>query len=228
MSPTPPTPAAREVGRTDPGAFLGLDVPVAGIAGDQQAALFGQGCYDVGRSNCTYGTGSFVLVNTGTQPVLSDRLLTTVAWMEPDGSCVYALEGAVFVTGAAVQWLRDGLQIIGSAEEVESLARTVPDSDGVVLVPALTGLGAPHWDPDARGTLLGISRGTGRAHLARATLDAIAFQVRDVVDAMTAEAGLAVPLPAGRRLGHGLSRRPHPSSVAPTATGQPQPGTAAT
>ena len=125
--------------------------------------------------------------------MLSDRLLTTVAWMEPDGSCVYALEGAVFVTGAAVQWLRDGLQIIGSAEEVESLARTVPDSDGVVFVPALTGLGAPHWDPDARGTLLGISRGTGRAHLARATLDAIAFQVRDVVDAMTAEAGLSVP-----------------------------------
>jgi glycerol kinase len=186
-------PSYGEVGRTDPGAFLGLDVPVAGIAGDQQAALFGQGCYDVGRSKCTYGTGSFVLVNTGTQPVLSDRLLTTVAWMEPDGSCVYALEGAVFVTGAAVQWLRDGLQIIGSAEEVESLARTVPDSDGVVFVPALTGLGAPHWDPDARGTLLGISRGTGRAHLARATLDAIAFQVRDVVDAMTAEAGLSVP-----------------------------------
>jgi len=186
-------PSYGEVGRTDPSAFLGLDVPVAGIAGDQQAALFGQGCYDVGGSKCTYGTGSFVLVNTGTQPVLSDRLLTTVAWMEPDGSCVYALEGAVFVTGAAVQWLRDGLQVLGSAAEVEALARTVPDSDGLVFVPALTGLGAPHWDPDARGTLLGISRGTGRAHLARATLDAIAFQVRDVVDAMTAEAGLAVP-----------------------------------
>ena len=186
-------PSYGEVGRTDPAAFLGLDVPVAGIAGDQQAALFGQGCYDLGRSKCTYGTGSFVLVNTGTQPVLSDRLLTTVAWMEPDGSCVYALEGAVFVTGAAVQWLRDGLQLLGNAGEVEALARTVPDSDGLVFVPALTGLGAPHWDPDARGTLLGISRGTSRAHLARATLDAIAFQVRDVVDAMTAEAGLSVP-----------------------------------
>ena len=186
-------PSYGEVGRTDPAAFLGLDVPVAGIAGDQQAALFGQGCYDVGRSKCTYGTGSFVLVNTGTQPVLSDRLLTTVAWMDPDGSCVYALEGAVFVTGAAVQWLRDGLQVLGNADEVEALARTVPDSDGLVFVPALTGLGAPHWDPDARGTLLGISRGTTRAHLARATLDAIAFQVRDVVDAMTAEAGLSVP-----------------------------------
>ena len=186
-------PSYGEVGRTDPQAFLGLDVPIAGIAGDQQAALFGQGCYDLGRSKCTYGTGSFVLVNTGSTPVLSDRLLTTVAWMEPDRSLVYALEGAVFGTGAAVQWLRDGLQVIGSAAEVEALATTVPDSDGLVFVPALTGLGAPHWDPDARGTLLGISRGTTRAHLARATLDAIAFQVRDVVDAMTAEAGLDVP-----------------------------------
>jgi glycerol kinase len=186
-------PSYGEVGRTDPQSFLGLDVPVSGIAGDQQAALFGQGCYDVGRSKCTYGTGSFVLVNTGSTPVLSERLLTTVAWMKPDGQIVYALEGAVFVTGAAVQWLRDGLQIIGSAAEVESLAATVPDSDGVVFVPALTGLGAPHWDPDARGTVLGVTRGTTRAHLARATLDAIAFEVRDVVDAMTDEAGLSVP-----------------------------------
>ena len=186
-------PSYGEVGRTDPTAFLGLDVPIAGIAGDQQAALFGQGCYDEGRSKCTYGTGSFVLVNTGSTPVLSERLLTTVAWMAPDGALTYALEGAVFVTGAAVQWLRDGLQIIGSAQEVESLARQVPDSDGVVFVPALTGLGAPHWDPDARGTVLGITRGTTRAHLARATLDAIAFEVRDVVDAMTSEAGCEVP-----------------------------------
>ena len=187
-------PSYGDVGRTDPQAFLGLDVPVAGIAGDQQAALFGQGCYEPGRSKCTYGTGSFVLVNTGQIPVLTDRLLTTVAWMHPDGSMTYALEGAVFVTGAAVQWLRDGLQMIGSAAEVESLARTVPDSDGLVFVPALTGLGAPHWDPDARGTLLGISRGTTRAHLARATLEAIAFQVRDVVDVMTEAAGLAMPV----------------------------------
>ncbi len=186
-------PSYGQVGRTDPSAFLGLDIPVAGIAGDQQAALFGQGCYEAGRSKCTYGTGSFVLVNTGATPVLSDRLLTTVAWMTPDGSLVYALEGAVFVTGAAVQWLRDGLQIIGSAQEVEALARTVPDSGGVAFVPALTGLGAPHWDPDARGTILGITRGTTRAHLARATLEAIAFEVRDVVDAMTDEAGLSVP-----------------------------------
>ena len=186
-------PSYGEVGRTDPATFLGLDLPVAGIAGDQQAALFGQGCYEPGRSKCTYGTGSFVLVNTGSTPQLSDRLLTTVAWMEPDGSLVYALEGAVFVTGAAVQWLRDGLQLIGSAAEIEALARTVPSSDGVVFVPALTGLGAPHWDPGARGTVLGISRGTTRAHLARATLEAIAFEVRDVVDAITAEAGLSVP-----------------------------------
>ena len=191
-----------EVGRTDPGAFLGLDVPVAGIAGDQQAALFGQGCYEPGRSKCTYGTGSFVLVNTGEVPVLSSRLLTTVAWMEPAGSLVYALEGAVFVTGAAVQWLRDGLQLIGDASEVEGLARSVPDSGGVVFVPALTGLGSPHWDPDARGTILGITRGTTRAHLARATLDAIAFQVRDVVDAMTQEAGFE---PTGMQVDGGAS-----------------------
>jgi len=186
-------PSYGEVGRTDPDAFLGLDLPVAGIAGDQQAALFGQGCYETGRSKCTYGTGSFVLVNTGSEPVLSERLLTTVAWMAPDGALTYALEGAVFVTGAAVQWLRDGLQLIGGAPEVESLARSVPDSGGVVFVPALTGLGAPHWDPDARGAILGITRGTTRAHLARATLDAIAFEVRDVVDAMTSEAGCEVP-----------------------------------
>jgi glycerol kinase len=181
------------IGRTDPQSFLGLDLPIAGIAGDQQAALFGQGCYDAGRSKCTYGTGSFVLVNTGDVPCLSERLLTTIAWMGPDGALTYALEGAVFVTGAAVQWLRDGLQVIGGAAEVEALAGHVPDSGGVVFVPALTGLGAPHWDPTARGTLLGITRGTTRAHLARATLDAIAFEVRDVVDAMTSEAGVALP-----------------------------------
>jgi glycerol kinase len=186
-------PSYGEVARTDPVAFLGLDLPIAGIAGDQQAALFGQGCFDEGRSKCTYGTGSFVLINTGGAPVLSERLLTTVAWMAPGGELTYALEGAVFVTGSAVQWLRDGLQVIQSAAEVEALALQVPDSAGVVFVPALTGLGAPHWDPDARGTVLGITRGTTRSHLARATLDAIAFEVRDVVDAMTSEAGCDVP-----------------------------------
>ena len=182
-----------EFGHTDPQAFLGLDLPIAGIAGDQQAALFGQACFDDGTSKCTYGTGSFILVNTGSTPVVSDAgLLTTVAWDIGDG-LVYALEGAIFVTGAAVQWLRDGLGIISSAAETEAVARTVPDSGGVVFVPALTGLGAPHWDPDARGTITGITRGTTRAHLVRATLEAIAYEVRDVIDVMTRDAGIAIP-----------------------------------
>jgi glycerol kinase len=175
-------PSYGEVGRTDPDAFLGLDVPIAGIAGDQQAALFGQACFTPGQSKCTYGTGSFVLVNTGRELRRSDAgLLSTVAWMDPSGSLTYALEGSIFVTGAAVQWLRDGLGIIGAAAESEALAATVPDSGGVVFVPALTGLGAPDWDPTARGTILGVTRGTTRAHLVRATLEAIAFEVRDVV-----------------------------------------------
>lgn len=186
-------PSSGLVGRTDPGAFLGLDLPVAGIAGDQQAALFGQACFAAGQSKCTYGTGSFVLVNTGRQPVRSGHgLLTTVAWDLGDGPA-YALEGAVFVTGAAVQWLRDGLGLIGSAAEIEGLAATVPDAGGVVFVPALTGLGAPHWDPTARGLIAGLTRGTTRAQLARATLEAIAYEVRDVVDVMTTDAGLDVP-----------------------------------
>jgi glycerol kinase len=182
------------IGRTDPSCFLGLDLPIAAILGDQQAALFGQGCFAVGSSKCTYGTGSFVLVNTGEAIVPSSSgLLTTVAWQHPDGRREHALEGAVFVTGAAVQWLRDGLGIIDSAAETEALARSVDDSGGVVFVPALTGLGAPDWDPYARGTIMGITRGTTRAHLVRATLEAIAFEVRDVVDLMTREAGLALP-----------------------------------
>ncbi|HVQ94408.1 MAG TPA: glycerol kinase [Mycobacteriales bacterium] len=186
-------PSSGEVGRTDPGGFLGLDLPVAGIAGDQQAALFGQACYAPGQSKCTYGTGSFVLVNTGGAPVASAAgLLTTVAWDLGAGP-VYALEGAIFVTGAAVQWLRDGLGLIGAAAEIEGLAGSVPDSGGLVFVPALTGLGAPDWDPHARGTIVGITRGSTRAHLARATLEAIAFEVRDVVDVMVAEAGVEVP-----------------------------------
>jgi glycerol kinase len=182
------------LGRTDPSSFLGLDLPIAAILGDQQAALFGQGCYVPGSSKCTYGTGSFVLVNTGEEIVASHSgLLTTVAWQHPDGRREFALEGAVFVTGAAVQWLRDGLGIIDAAAETEDLARSVPDSGGVVFVPALTGLGAPDWDPYARGAILGITRGTTRAHLARATLEAIAFEVRDVVDLMTREASLQLP-----------------------------------
>ncbi|WP_029433756.1 glycerol kinase GlpK [Blastococcus sp. URHD0036] len=186
-------PSSGVVGTTDPDAFLGLELPIAGIAGDQQAALFGQACYSPGQSKCTYGTGSFVLTNTGTTPVRSDAgLLTTVAWDVGDG-LVYALEGSIFVTGAAVQWLRDGLGLIDSAAEIEGLARTVPDSGDLVFVPALTGMGAPHWDPHARGAIVGITRGTTRAHLARATLEAIAFEVRDVVDVMVSEAGLEVP-----------------------------------
>ncbi|MFG1944651.1 FGGY family carbohydrate kinase [Nonomuraea sp. NPDC048826] len=173
-----------ELGRTDPGAFLGLSLPISGVAGDQQAALFGQTCYGVGEVKCTYGTGSFILTNTGTEIVRSESgLLTTVAWQAPSGERTYALEGSVFVTGAAVQWLRDGLGLIGTAAESEALARTVTDSGGVVFVPALTGLGAPHWDPEARGLITGITRGTTRAHLVRATLEAIAFEVRDVVEA---------------------------------------------
>ena len=178
---------------TDPAAFGGLELAITGIAGDQQAALFGQTCFAPGQSKCTYGTGSFLLTNTGSEPVRSDAgLLTTVAWQSPAGELTYALEGAIFVTGAAVQWLRDGLQLIGSAAESEAIARTVADSAGVVFVPALTGLGAPDWDPTARGLIVGITRGTTRAHLVRATLEAIAFEVRDVAATMPGLSSLAV------------------------------------
>jgi glycerol kinase len=178
-----------EVASTDATVFAGLSLPIAGLAGDQQAALFGQTCFDVGDAKCTYGTGSFILTNTGTTLERSDAgLLSTAAWRSPGGELTYALEGAIFVTGAAVQWLRDGLQIVGSAAETAAIAATVDDTDGVVFVPALTGLGAPHWDPHARGTIIGITRGTTRAHLVRATLEAIAFEVRDVLATMP-EAG---------------------------------------
>jgi glycerol kinase len=178
-------PSTGVAGHTDPAAFLGLSVPIAGIAGDQQAALFGQGCFAPGDAKCTYGTGSFVLANTGdTVARPGGGLLSTVAWMDGSGALTYALEGSVFVTGAAVQWLRDGLGVISTAAETEALAAGVPDSGGVVFVPALTGLGAPDWDPDARGLIAGLTRGTTRAHLARATLEAIAFEVRDVFDLM--------------------------------------------
>src|SRR5215472_12431266 len=185
-------PSTAVVAHTDPDAFLGLSVPVAGIAGDQQAALFGQACFTAGNAKCTYGTGSFVLVNTGPTIVQSQAgLLTTVAWLESSGELTYALEGAVFVTGAAIQWLRDGLGLLDHAGQSEALARSVPDSGGVVFVPALTGLGAPDWDPSARGAMFGLTRGTTRAHLLRAALEAIAFEVRDVYDVMAAEAGVA-------------------------------------
>lgn len=187
-------PSYGQVGTTDPAVFAGLELPIAGIAGDQQAALFGQACFEVGSSKCTYGTGSFVLVNTGDQIVRSDAgLLSTVAWKHPDGSLTYALEGAIFVTGSAVQWLRDGLQVIESASETEALALSVPNSAGVVFVPALTGLGAPDWDPNARGAIFGLTRGATKAHLVRATLEAIAFEVRDVVDVMVNESRVHLP-----------------------------------
>jgi glycerol kinase len=183
-------PSTALVGHTDPAAFLGLAVPIAGIAGDQQAALFGQACFAPGAVKCTYGTGSFVLVNTGSQVVRSDAgLLSTVAWLSASGELTYALEGSVFVTGAAIQWLRDGLGLLDNAGQSEALALSVPDAGGVVFVPALTGLGAPDWDPLARGAIFGLTRGTTRAHLIRAALEAIAFEVRDVVDVMAAEAG---------------------------------------
>ncbi|MBU6328753.1 MAG: glycerol kinase GlpK [Acidobacteria bacterium] len=186
-------PSSGRFGVTGASCPLGAGIPISGIAGDQQAALFGQACFAPGMAKNTYGTGSFVLMNLGTDcPPPVEGLLTTVAWTLDDGGSVtttYAYEGAIFVTGAAVQWLRDELRIIGTAPEVAELAGRVPDSDGVVLVPAFTGLGSPWWDPYARGAVLGITRGTTRAHLARATLDAMALQTRDVVEAMAAAAG---------------------------------------
>jgi glycerol kinase len=182
-------------GRTRPDALHGHAVPVAGVAGDQQAALFGHACIDPGMGKSTYGTGSFVLLNTGFAPLVEPPpgLLATVAWgigpAPPAGSLAYALEASIFVTGAAVQWLRDGLGLIVRAEETEALAASLDGNDGVYFVPALTGLGSPHWDPHARGTIVGLTRGAGRAHLARATLEAIAYQTVDAVRAMEAVAG---------------------------------------
>ena len=167
-------------------------IPIAGIAGDQQAALFGQMCMQPGMVKCTYGTGSFMLLNTGEKPVASrNKLLTTVAW-KIDGRTSYALEGSVFIAGAVVQWLRDELQIIRSAAEIEELASSVPDTAGVYFVPAFSGLGAPHWDQYARGTIGGLTRGANRAHIARAALEGIAFQIADIIDAMETDSG--VPL----------------------------------
>jgi glycerol kinase len=172
-----------------PEAFGGVAAPITGVAGDQQAALFGQACTADGMAKNTYGTGSFVLMQTGQRRVASmSGMLTTVAWRR-GGRLSYALEGAIFVTGAALQWLRDGLGIIASASEAGPLAASVPDTGGVFLVPAFVGLGAPHWDPYARGTITGLTRGTGRAHLVRAAVEAMAYQTRDVVDAMERDTG---------------------------------------
>src|SRR5262245_4860301 len=180
-------------GTTRADCAAGLTVPVSGIAGDQQAALFGQACVEPGLTKNTYGTGSFVLTNIGeAMPPLVDGLLTTIAW-SLGGTVSYAMEGAIFVTGAAVQWLRDGLEIIADAAETEPLAMSVPDTGGVYVVPAFTGLGAPWWDPYARGTIVGITRGTTRAHIARAVVEAMALQTADVVEAITGASGATMP-----------------------------------
>jgi glycerol kinase len=173
---------------------FGAAVPVAGMAGDQQAALFGQACFLKSQAKNTYGTGCFLLVNAGERaPLAADGLLTTVAWRLGHGPTLYALEGSAFVTGAAVQWLRDGLGLIAEAADTEPLARSIPDNGGVYLVPAFVGLGAPHWDMYARGLLIGLTRGTTRGHVARATLESIAYQSRDLAEAM-ARAGQSVEL----------------------------------
>jgi glycerol kinase len=180
---------AEVLGHTTGVGFLPDGIPVSGMAGDQQSALFGQACFGQGEAKCTYGTGAFVLMNTGTEPVPSQhQMLTTVAW-RLNGTTTYALEGSAFIAGAAVQWLRDGLGLIETAAEIESLAASVPDAGGVVFVPALAGLGAPHWRPDARGLLTGITGGTTKAHIARAVLEGIALQISDILTAMAADAG---------------------------------------
>jgi glycerol kinase len=181
--------SAGEISRTDPDAFGGIDAPISGIAGDQQAALFGQACTRAGMAKNTYGTGSFVLMQTGSDRISSHSgMLTTVAWRRA-GRLSYALEGAIFITGAALQWLRDGLGIIESAAEAGPMASSVPDSGGVYMVPAFVGLGAPYWDPYARGTIVGLTRGSGRVELVRAAVESMAYQTVDVVEAMERDVG---------------------------------------
>jgi len=177
-------------GHTDPDGFLGAAVPVAGALGDQQAALFGQTCFDAGDAKNTYGTGSFYLLNTGTDAVDSDHgLLTTVAFQQSGEPARYALEGSIFVTGAAIEWLED-VDLINNAAQTAELARSVDSTDGVYMVPAFTGLGAPHWDGRARGTIVGMTRGTRKEHIVRATLESIAYQTRDIAEAMAADSGV--------------------------------------
>ncbi len=203
-------PSSAVYGETD-AELLGAPIPLAGIAGDQQAATFGQACFKPGTAKNTYGTGCFVLLNTGVNPVRSDSgLLSTIGWelsggsSEPDPTQVtYCLEGSIFIAGAAVQWLRDGLGVIKNSMEVEALAASVPDSEGVYVVPAFVGLGAPYWDPYARGAILGLTRGATGAHIARATLDSIAFQTCDVIAAMQVDAGLRLE---GLRVDGGAAR----------------------
>jgi glycerol kinase len=189
-------PSSARLGVTARGAIAGIPpgIPISGVAGDQQASLFGQGCFQPGMTKNTYGTGSFVLMNVGaTCPPPVEGLLTTVAWtLDRPAATAYALEGAIFVTGAAIQWLRDGLGIISEAAEMGPLAASVDDSQGVYLVPAFTGLGSPWWDPYARGTVVGLSRGSGRPQLARAVVEAMAYQTRDVVTAMSGASGMPI------------------------------------
>ena len=186
-------PSSGRIGATVSDGHIPAGIPVSGVAGDQQAALFGQACFTPGSAKNTYGTGSFVLLNVGTTcPEPTTGMLTTVAWKLGAGPTVYALEGAIFVTGAAVQWLRDGLNIIDESREIGPLAETVPDAGGVVVVPAFAGLGSPWWDPYARGAIFGITRGTRRAHIARAVVESMVFQTRDVIDAMTRASGVPI------------------------------------
>ncbi|MEY3339075.1 MAG: glycerol kinase [Actinomycetota bacterium] len=186
-------PSSGRFGVTTEHGALRAGIAISGVAGDQQAALFGQACFDTGATKNTYGTGSFVLMNVGEQcPEPQTGILTTVAWQLENQKPVYALEGAIFVTGAAIQWLRDGLNIIDHASEIGPLAQSVEDSGGVVLVPAFAGLGSPWWDPYARGSIFGITRGTTRAHIARATIESIVFQTRDVVESMSTASGVKV------------------------------------
>ncbi len=186
-------PSSGRFGVTSDRCGVPAGIPISGIAGDQQAALFGQACVQPGMAKNTYGTGSFILLNVGaTCPPPADGMLTTVAWVLADGTVAYAVEGAIFVTGAAVQWLRDGLGIISTAAEVGPLSQSVADNGGVYVVPAFAGLGSPWWDPYARGTIVGITRGTTKAHIARAVVEAMAYQTRDAVDAMTTAAGVEI------------------------------------
>jgi glycerol kinase len=184
-------PSSAVLGHTRGVGGLPAGIPIAGIAGDQQAACFGQACFSVGDAKCTFGTGSFIVMNTGAKPLYSKSgLLSTVAWqLGEKGKPVYALEGGAFICGAAVQWLRDGLKLIKHASDIEALASQVPDHDGVEFVPALTGLGAPHWAPEARGMLTGLTRGAEPGHIARATLDAMALQNADILRAMQSDLG---------------------------------------
>jgi glycerol kinase len=182
-------PSSHVYGTTDE-AWFGSPIPIGGIVGDQQAACFGQACFRPGMAKNTYGTGCFLLLNTGATPIASaHRMLTTIGWGLGD-QITYCLEGSVFIGGAVVQWLRDGLGLVRTSAEIETLAAEVPDAGGVYFVPAFVGLGAPHWDPYARGTILGVTRGTTAAHLARAALESMAHQTRDVLDAMQKDAGL--------------------------------------